>query len=105
VSPSAIQFSRARAISKGIGRQSRKILDNIGVIFKREQAYKFYKEMYGLTKLTETEKSEAWKQFAIEQVIKKAELLGAPTNSELERSRMECTQQNAKNHFGKKLRE
>ena len=66
------------AISKGIGRQSRKILDNIGILFKREQAYAWYSKMYELDKLTETEKSEAWKQFAIEEIIKKAALLGCP---------------------------
>jgi len=91
------------AISKGIGRQSRKILDNIGVIFKRSEAYAWYAEMYELTKLTETEKSEAWKQYAIEQVIKKAKLLGAPTDSELKRSRMECTQANGMIKLGEKL--
>ena len=92
------------AISKGIGRQSRKILDNIGVIFKRSEAYEWYAEMYELTKLTEAEKSEAWKQFAIEQVIKKAKLLGAPTDSELKRKQAETQQQNGQVNLGKKLR-
>lgn len=92
------------AISKGIGRQSRKILDNIGILFKREQAYKWYADMYELTKLTETEKSEAWKQFAIEEIIKKAKIVGAPTESELERLRMETKQENGLNHLGEKLR-
>jgi len=93
------------AISKGIGRQSRKILDNIGILFKREQAYKWYADMYKLDKLTETEKSEAWKQFAIEEIIKKAALLGKPSESELERLRMETKQENGMNDLGKKLRE
>jgi len=91
------------AISKGIGRQSRKILDNIGVIFKRSEAYEWYAEMYELTKLTEAEKSEAWKQFAIEQVIKKAKLLGAPSDSELKRKQAECTQENGMIKLGEKL--
>ena len=47
------------AISKGVRRQSRKILDNIGILLKRDQAYKWYAEMYELTKLAETEKTEA----------------------------------------------
>jgi len=93
------------AISKGIGRQSRKILDNIGILFKREQAYKWYADMYELDKLTETEKSEAWKQFATEEIIKKAALLGKPTESELKRLRMETKQENGMNDLGKKLRE
>ena len=93
------------AISKGIGRQSRKILDNIGILFKRETAYAWYADMYELTKLTETEKSEAWKQFAIEEIIKKAKIVGTPTDSELERLRMETQQANGKNDLGKKLRE
>jgi len=92
------------AISKGIGRQSRKILDNIGILFKREQAYKWYAEMYRLDKLTEMEKSEAWKQFAIEEIIKKAALLGKPTESELKHIQAETRQQNGMNDLGKKLR-
>jgi len=93
------------AISKGIGRQSRKILDNIGILFKREQAYKWYAEMYELDKLTETEKSEAWKQFAIEEIIKKAKLLGVPTDSELKRKQAETRQQNGLRNLGKRLRD
>lgn len=91
------------AISKGIGRQSRKILDNIGVIFKREQAYKWYAEMYELTKLSEMEKTEAWKQYAIEQITKKAELLGKPTESELKRKQAETQQENGLIKLGEKL--
>jgi len=59
--------------------------------------------MYELTKLTETEKSEAWKQYAIEQVIKKAKLLGAPTDSELIRTQAETRQENGMIKLAKKL--
>ena len=74
------------------------------MIFKREQACQWYAEMYELTKLTETEKNEAWKQFAIEQVIKKAKLLGAPTESELKLKQAETRQQNGQVKLGEELR-
>jgi len=62
------------AISKGIGRESRKILDNIGIVFKRSEAYLWFANEHGLSELADTQKSEAWKQYAIEQVIEKVGL-------------------------------
>jgi len=91
------------AISKGIGRESRKILDNIGIVFKRSEAYSWFAEQHKLAKLTDTQKSEAWKQYAIKQVIEKAGAVGQPTQKELERKIMEAQQQNGLIKLGGKL--
>ena len=93
------------AISKGIGRQSRKILDNIGVIFKRSEAYEWYAQEHGLTKLDEIQKTEAWKLYAIKLVIEKAQIIGEPSAQELKRKQAECARENGAAKLGRKLRE
>ncbi|TSA55500.1 hypothetical protein D4R42_05510 [bacterium] len=58
----------------GIARQSRKVLDNLGVIFSTEQAYRWYMVEHNKTEiLTEEERQEAWKKYAVNEVITKAE--------------------------------
>jgi len=91
------------AISKGIGRESRKILDNIGIVFKRSEAYSWFAGIHGIASLTDMQKSEAWKQYAIKQVIEKAGAVGQPTQKELERKIMEAQQQNGLIKLGGKL--
>jgi hypothetical protein len=60
----------------GISRRSRLVLDNIGVVFLAEQAYRWYKESNKIDRaLTEKERDNAWKEYAINQVIDKAENL------------------------------
>ena len=56
----------------GIARQSRKVLDNLGVIFSTEQAYRWYRVEHNKTSLTEEERQEAWKEYAVNEVITKA---------------------------------
>lgn len=92
------------SISKGIGRHSKKILDNIGVVFDARTAYEFYQKMYNLEKLTQAQKNEAWKQYAIELVIKKAHSVPTPTQDQLKRAIAETQQENGQIEFGEKLR-
>lgn len=61
------------SLVRGIGRESRKILDNIGIVFKRETAYQWYKSVHKLEKLTQEQRSKAFKEYAIKQIIEKAE--------------------------------
>ena len=59
----------------GIARKSRLMLDNIGVIFLAEQAYRWYLNKHAdanLHELTEEDRDKAWKDYAIHQVIQKA---------------------------------
>jgi hypothetical protein len=60
------------SLAKGIGRQSKLILDNIGIAFNRSEAYEWYKQQKGLAKLPDTEKRDAWISYAIELVKRKA---------------------------------
>ncbi len=62
----------------GIGRQSRLMLDNIGIIVKSEEAYKAYAEKLGkATKdLTDAEKKQAFLEATMESARKKVADLG-----------------------------
>jgi len=91
---SAIKLSRAmglnpirgiEAISKGIGRRSWMILDNIGIKVKR-----------GL-------KGEKWKEETINQVLKKASELTDPTETEMEKLRILKNETDGLIQLGKQL--
>jgi len=66
------------SLTTGIGRQSKLILDNLGIVFKAEDAYKWYAEQLGKTtnQLSEAEKREGWMRYAILQVTEAAKKLG-----------------------------
>lgn len=58
-----------RALAIGVGRQSRLVLDNIGIIFKAEDAYDWFKKTYP----NETfDRINAWKRYAIKKVVEKS---------------------------------
>jgi hypothetical protein len=62
----------------GIGRQSRLMLDNIGIIVKSEEAYESYAKELGVTKdeLTDAQKKQAFFTAAMESARTKAAELG-----------------------------
>ncbi len=62
----------------GIGRQSRLMLDNIGIIVKADEAYKAYADGLGITtdKLTDAQKKQAFFTAAMESARTKAAELG-----------------------------
>ena len=91
-------------ISKGIGRESRLILDNLGIVFKRSSAYEHFKATSKIDKLTEAQKSEAWKAYAIMKVIEKAKDTGTPTDQELKRLRQSAQEKNGQRLLGDQLR-
>ena len=63
----------------GIARKSRLVLDNIGVIFLAETAYKWYKSEQKIDRsLTESERHDAWQNYAIKSVIETATKLKSP---------------------------
>ena len=64
------------SLVRGIGRQSIRVLDNLGIVFKANEAYEHYKQKHKLAKLTYTQKREVWISFAIEQVKEKAKTIG-----------------------------
>lgn len=62
------------SLTIGIGRQSRLVLDNLGVIVKAEEAYKSYAAQLGKTvdALTDVEKKQAFNAAATESITEKA---------------------------------
>lgn len=66
------------SLTTGIGRQSRMVLDNLGVIVKAEEAYEEYAQRLGKTssELTDNERKMAFMTIAIEKVTDKANILG-----------------------------
>jgi len=60
------------ALCKGVGRRSRLILDNIGIVFKANEAYEWYKHEHGIEKLDEGARTRAWQKYAIRLIREKA---------------------------------
>ena len=65
----------------GIGRQSRLMLDNIGIIVKSEEAYKAYADELGITadQLTDSQKKQAFFNATMESARTKVASLGKET--------------------------
>ena len=70
--------SSVESLVTGIGRQSRLMLDNIGIIVKSEEAYKKYAKELGKTsdKLTDAEKKQAFLEATMESARAKVAQLG-----------------------------
>ena len=70
----------------GIGRQSRLMLDNIGIIVDSNKAYEKYAKELGKTasKLTDAEKKQAFLNATLESARKKVALLGKETLSPID---------------------
>ena len=75
--------SAVESLTTGIGRQSRLMLDNLGLMVDTEQAYKDYaKEIKkSVTNLTDVEKKQAFLNATLEQAREKVSLLGDETFS------------------------
>ncbi len=107
----AIQLGRATGrdaveaindLSLGIGRQSRLILDNLGIVVKQEQVYKNLAATLGTTveNLTDAQKAEAFRTAAMEQAVKVASQLGAVQESAgISTQRLSATVQNLADDF------
>ena len=67
----------------GIGRQSRLMLDNIGIIVKSEEAYESYAQTLGKNKdeLTDSEKKQAFLTATMESARQKVSTLNEETNT------------------------
>ena len=70
--------SSVESLVTGIGRQSRLMLDNIGIIVKSEEAYEAYAKKLGISvdQLTDQEKKTAFLESAMESARAKVETLG-----------------------------
>jgi len=75
--------SSVESLVTGIGRQSRLMLDNIGIIVKAEEAYDKYARKLGTTadKLTDAQKKQAFLEATMESARTKVETLGEETTT------------------------
>jgi len=73
--------SSIESLVTGIGRQSRLMLDNIGIIVKSEDAYKAYADQLGVSvsSLTDADKKQAFMNATLDAARKKVAQLGPPT--------------------------
>lgn len=92
LSASAIKLGRAmgldagaaiESLTLGIGRQSKLILDNLGVVIDVEEAYRNFADTNGILgrELNETEKKLAFQQEAYRKIEEAAEKAGEKTNT------------------------
>ena len=75
--------SSVESLITGIGRQSRLMLDNIGIIVKADEAYDSYAKKLGTTadKLSDADKKQAFLQATMESARAKVALLGHEVSS------------------------
>ena len=67
-----------QSLTLGVGRQSRLVLDNLGIIVRAEDAYIKYARSVGKTtqSMTENERRIAFQTMALEKITEKAAILG-----------------------------
>jgi len=81
-----------QALTIGVGRQSRLVLDNLGIIVRAESAYEEYATRIGKATeaLTENERRIAFQTVALEKITEKAAILG-DNISDTDKSMMQWT--------------
>jgi len=98
------------SLTLGLGRQSKQILDNLGVVFKAEDAYLWYAEKMmeaGVAigdELTEEQKAQAWREYAIKLITERAKELGdVVSETQIKQERWNAAIQNFQATLGKVL--
>jgi phage-related protein len=105
----AMGISTTKAVESltiGLGRQSKLILDNLGITFEATDAYEWYAEQLGVTtkELDENQKRLAWQNYAIKLITEKAGELGDVTSeAQLAQERWNASIENAKASVGRFL--
>ncbi len=76
-------LSAVDSLTLGVGRQSKLILDNLGIIVNAEQAYKNYAAAHGVLvdSLSDSEKTLAFQEEAFSKIKERADTLAASTNT------------------------
>ncbi len=95
-----------QSLTVGVGRQSRLMLDNLGIIVKAEDAYKEYAKRIGktTTTLTENERRLGFQTIALEKITEKAAILGDNiSDTEKKMDRWTATIKNATTSLGELL--
>lgn len=86
--------SAIRALAIGVGRQSRLVLDNIGITLKAQDAYKKYPNI---------DKVDAWKRYALDLIREKAKLLPQPDKTKVAKLQHEAKVKNEHIKLGEQL--
>lgn len=99
-------MAAVQSLTTGLGRQSKLVLDNLGVVFQASDAYDWYAQQLGKSssELTENEKKLGWQKYAIMEITEKASTLGDVT-SETQKSqeRWGATIKNLQTSIGRML--
>ena len=94
-------------ITLGIGRQSKLILDNLGIIVKAEEAYEKYAQVLGknVNRLTESEKQTAFTNAAMKALNDRAKQLGGTLDDNLNKKvqQLNASFEDLKNNVGNAL--
>ncbi len=99
-------LSAVDSLATGIGRQSKQILDNLGVVFSADEAYQWYAETLGVTteELDDNQKKLAWQEYAMQQVITRAGELGDVNDDMItQQEQMKAAQDNLNTSIGESL--
>jgi phage-related protein len=94
------------SLTIGLGRQSKLVLDNLGITFQASEAYEWFAQQIGISadQLTENEKKLAWQKFAIMKITEKANELGdVISETQLANERWAASIENAKTSVGRFL--
>jgi hypothetical protein len=98
--------SSVESLITGIGRQSRLMLDNIGIIVKADEAYKSFAKEIDTTadKLTDVQKKQAFNEEAMKKAEEAVKRLGAETLSTQDKfDQFGATLDNFQSHVGRKV--
>jgi len=82
------------ALSIGVGRQSRMVLDNIGIMLKAQNAYEAFPKL---------DRVAAWKLYALQLITQKAKLLPQPDPKKVEKLQREAEIHNSHTKLGEQL--
>jgi phage-related protein len=94
------------SLTIGLGRQSKLVLDNLGITFEASEAYEWFAQQLGVSadQLTENEKRLAWQKYAIMKITEKAGELGdVVSDAQLANERWGASIENLKAGIGRML--
>lgn len=105
----AMGITTAQAVDRlsiGIGRMSKLVLDDLGVVFSAEESYEWWGKQINKTakELTESEKKLGWQNYAMKEITESAEKLGdTMSDTQLAQEQFAAATENAKTEVGKAI--
>lgn len=93
-------------LSIGIGRQSKLVLDDIGVVFQAEEAYAWWAKQLGVASsvLDDSQKRLAWQEYAMMMITKRGKELGdVISDTQLKQEQWNASLKNFSTEIGRAL--